>query len=147
MRRVDLRMRLGAGLVVSSVLSCSGMDVTNVVELDPLAPDEARTMRFCTAHELHALWERAGLHDVATGEIVVAAEYADFDDYWTPFESGIGPSGAYVAALSSARRDTFRTACFRRLGSPPGPFRLDARAWFVRGAVPGSLSRTSGRDR
>ncbi|HEV8113711.1 MAG TPA: methyltransferase domain-containing protein [Planctomycetota bacterium] len=117
------------------------------IELDPLAPDEARTMRFCTAPELRSLWERAGLRDVATGEIVVAAEYTDFEDYWTPFESGIGPSGAYVAALSNARRDTFRTACFRRLGSPPGPFRLDARAWFVRGTVPGSLSRTSGGDR
>ena len=61
--------------------------------------------------------------------------------------------GRYVAALSATRADAavlatndralldgdaraaLRKECFRRLGSPSGPFALRARAWFVRGEV------------
>ena len=40
--------------------------------LDSCAPDEDG-MAYATADELHALWTRAGLTDVAAGEVVVAA--------------------------------------------------------------------------
>src|SRR5947199_2420700 len=33
------------------------------LELDPNAPDEGRTMRYCTPQELRALWAGAGLRD------------------------------------------------------------------------------------
>jgi SAM-dependent methyltransferase len=105
------------------------------LELDPDAPDEGRTMGFCTPGELAALWERAGLREVRTDALVVEAAYADFEDYWSPFLSGLGPSGAYCASLDDDARAALRDACFRRLGSPSGPFTLSARAWFVRGAV------------
>ena len=105
------------------------------LELDPDAPDEGRTMRYCTPDELAALWSRAGLRDVRTSPLVVEAEYADFDDYWSPFPSGIAPSGAYCASLDPDAREALRQACFRRLGSPAGRFALSARAWFVRGRV------------
>jgi SAM-dependent methyltransferase len=105
------------------------------LELDPQAPDEAKTMRLARPGELAALWERVGLADVQTGEIVVEAEYADFEDYWSPFPEGIAPSGAYCASLDDERRAALKAACFRRLGSPVGPFRLAARAWFVLGGV------------
>jgi SAM-dependent methyltransferase len=103
--------------------------------LDPDAPDEGRTMRFCTPGELAALWEGAGLRAVRTDALVVEAGYADFEDYWSPFLSGLGPSGAYCASLDDDARAALREACFGRLGSPRGPFRLSARAWFVRGAA------------
>ena len=51
--------------------------------LDSCAPDE-NGMRYATADELHALWTRAGLSDVAAGEVVVAAGYSDFEDLWAP---------------------------------------------------------------
>lgn len=105
------------------------------LELDPAAPDEGVTMHFCTAGELEALWAAAGLRDVSTGSLVVEADYADFDDYWVPFTEGIAPSGAYCVSLDDERRAVLREACRRRLGSPEGPFRLSARAWFVRGEV------------
>ena len=92
-------------------------------------------MRHCTPDELAALWTRARLREVETGAIVVEAAYADFDDYWSPFPAGIAPSGAYCASLDEKARAALRERCFRRLGSPAGPFRLTARAWFVRGAV------------
>ncbi len=105
------------------------------LEFDPNAPDEGRTMRYCTPDELAALWERAGLRDVEIEPLVIEARYADFDDYWRPFPSGIAPSGAYCASLGEDARAALRDACFRRLGSPDGPFSLTACAWFVRGAV------------
>jgi SAM-dependent methyltransferase len=105
------------------------------LELDPEAPDEGRVMRHCTPDELAALWERAGLREVETEALAVEAGYADFDDYWLPFTSGIAPSGAYCASLDDDARAGLREACFRRLGSPTGPFSLSARAWFVRGEV------------
>ena len=107
------------------------------LEVDPDAPDEARTMRYCSPPELRALWTTAGLRDVTTGELVVTADYADFDDLWTPFLEGPGPSGVYARSLDDQRREAVREALFRRLGSPDGSFRLDARAWLVRGVVPG----------
>jgi SAM-dependent methyltransferase len=103
------------------------------LEVDPGAPDEGRTMRYCSPAELRALWEAAGLARVATGELRVSADYAGFDDFWTPFTTGLGPSGAYLASLGDEQREAFRAACFRRLGEPEGAFTLAARAWFVRG--------------
>ena len=51
-----------------------------VLELDPDAPDEGRTMRHCSKEELRALWSRCGLRDIETGELVVRASYEGFDD-------------------------------------------------------------------
>jgi hypothetical protein len=105
------------------------------LELDPTAPDEGRTMRYCTPAELTELWQGAGLKEIETKPLVVEGAYADFDDYWSPFLSGLAPSGAYCASLGDDTRAALREACFRRLGSPGGPFSLNARAWLVRGAV------------
>lgn len=105
------------------------------LELDPAAPDEGVTMRHCSPPELHDLWSACGLSDVTTEELVVEASYADFDDYWAPFPTGLGPSGAYCASLVPDRQEALRDACFRRLGEPAGPFTLSARAWLVRGAA------------
>jgi SAM-dependent methyltransferase len=105
-------------------------------ELDPDAPDEGETMRYCTPDELRALWTAAGLQDVDTQALVVSAAYADFEDYWSPFPTGLAPSGAYCASLEPRQQAALRDACFRGLGSPAGAFTLSARAWFVRGVVP-----------
>jgi SAM-dependent methyltransferase len=105
------------------------------LEIDPDAPDEGRTMRFCAPDELAALWRGAGLQDVETAELVVDAGYDDFEDYWEPFTTGLAPSGGFCASLDDDARAALREACFRRLGAPAGPFSLSARAWLVRGAV------------
>jgi SAM-dependent methyltransferase len=105
------------------------------LEIDPEAPDEGRTMRYCSPEELRVLWERSGLTDVRTGEVHAEAEYVDFDDLWEPFPLGLAPSGSYCAALDPERQEGLRKAFFRRLGEPSGPFTLRARAWFVRGGV------------
>ncbi len=103
------------------------------LELDPSAPDEGTTMRYCSPKELRELWERCALRGVETAELVVEASYESFHDYWAPFPTGLAPSGAYCASLDPDRQEALRAACFRRLGEPTGPFTLAARAWFVGG--------------
>ncbi len=101
------------------------------------ARDEGRVMRYCRPDELGALWREAGLRDVATGELRAGAGYEDYDALWAPLERGVGPAGAYVAALDEARRAALREELRRALGSPAGSFTLSARAWCVSGRAPG----------
>ena len=95
--------------------------------------DEGTCMRHCHPDELRELWEDAGLAEVEVGELVVSAAYEDFDDLWAPFVTGVAPSGAYCASLDPTRQEALREELRRRLGSPPGPFRLSARAWYAVG--------------
>lgn len=108
------------------------------VALDPQAEslDEGRTMRYCNPDELAQLWAEAGLEEVATSALDVGADYDDFDDLWQPLEAGVGPAGAYVAALPAEQRAQLRDELRRRLDVGDSPFRLTARAWCVTGRVP-----------
>ena len=98
--------------------------------------DEARAMRFATLGDLAGLWREAGLEDVHSGPLDVAADYRDFNDLWEPLEQGVGPSGAYASGLGPDERRKLREELWRRLGEPDGPFRLQARAWYARGIAP-----------
>jgi SAM-dependent methyltransferase len=95
--------------------------------------DEGRVMRFARADELGGLWRAAGLADVTTGELRVHAEYESFDALWEPLERGVGPAGAYVAALDPPRRAALRDELHRRLDAPAAAFTLPARAWCAHG--------------
>jgi hypothetical protein len=92
-------------------------------------------MPHCTPAALRALWSRCELDDIRTDQLVVEASYEGFDDLWEPFMAGVGLSGAYASALEPDDREELRERYFQRLGAPAGPFRLSARAWFVRGTV------------
>lgn len=110
------------------------------VALDPAAAarDEGG-FALCTPDELAAAWSAAGLLDVATDGIEVAAAYADFEDLWRPLATGAGPAGAHVAGLPAPAREELAAELRRRLGvDPQAPFELRARAWLVRGRVPGA---------
>ncbi len=134
------------GLVVASVWDYAG-EMTMLrsfwdaaLEVDPEGAgplDEGVRMRYCEPGSLAALWSEAGLQDVTTDPLVVSASYDDFDDLWLPFTTGVGPAGAYCAALPDGRREALRASFRRRLGSPRRAFELSARAWMVRGVVPG----------
>jgi hypothetical protein len=98
------------------------------------ARDEAR-FRYCRPDELAQLWGEAGLSEISTGELDVSADYEDFDGLWAPLELGVGPAGAYAAALEPPQRAALRDELRRALGAPAGPFTLAARAWLVIGRV------------
>jgi ubiquinone/menaquinone biosynthesis C-methylase UbiE len=103
--------------------------------LDPAAAsrDQARTRRFGQPGELSTLWRSAGLEQVSTGELLAGAGYANFEDLWGPLVAPDGSPGAYYAELRPPQREALRQELFHRLGSPSGPFRLAARAWYVLG--------------
>lgn len=107
-------------------------------EIDPdraASADEGVVMSWCGEDELAELWCVAGLRDVRFGSLVVSAPYADFEDLWSPFPTGVGPSGAFCASLDEDRRGALHDSYHRRLGVGDGPFELTARAWAVAGRV------------
>ena len=93
------------------------------LELDRGAPDEARTSAHCTPAGLRALWLRAGLDRVETGELVVQARYADFEDFWEPFTTGIAPSGAPRSSSSAPSQNalSIRMDAVRAFATAGGP--------------------------
>jgi SAM-dependent methyltransferase len=101
--------------------------------IPPAARDRAGAVRFCRRGELGQLWRSAGLERVEEGELLASARYADFDAFWDPFEAGVAPGDPFCETLDAGARAGLREECFRRLGSPAGPFYLSARAWCVRG--------------
>jgi ubiquinone/menaquinone biosynthesis C-methylase UbiE len=108
-------------------------------DVDPqrgAAADEARGKRWGSEAQLRKLWQDAGLQDVRSGSLRVSANYADFDELWSPLEAGVGPAGAFCKSLDCAGRAALRAALHGRLGVSDGPFELRALAWAVAGTVP-----------
>jgi SAM-dependent methyltransferase len=111
-------------------------DAAVALDRDAASLDEGVSMPYCRPGDLGELWRGAGLEDVESSELVVEAAYSGFDDLWEPLESGVGPSGAYAAALPPERRKRLRDELRKRLAPGDGPFRLTARAWCVAGRAP-----------
>ena len=108
------------------------------VALDPVAPDEARTLRFGRVGEIALLFDDAGLEDVRETTLSVGSTYATFDELWSGFLDGIGPAGSYCLSLSDEHRAALRAEMFGRLGSPSGSFSLTATARCASAREPGS---------
>jgi len=105
-------------------------------ELDPAAADldEGRRMAGCNPADLEALFSGAGLEEVETRVIDVPTVFADFDDYWSPFEGGQGPAPGYCVSLPPDRRAALRERLRETLpAAADGSISLVARAWAVRG--------------
>jgi SAM-dependent methyltransferase len=85
--------------------------------------------------EIAGLLERAGLADVRESTLVAQSDYTGFDDWWSPFPLGVGPAGAYCAALDDDRREALRSAAYDLLGQPSGGFTMRSYAWCARGTV------------
>jgi SAM-dependent methyltransferase len=101
-------------------------------QLDPDVEDESRLAGAREGH-LVELFAAGGLRDVENDVVVASVEYASFEDWWQPFELGVGPAGAYVARLDGDRRTALRDRCRELLGE--APFTVHARAWAARGVV------------
>jgi len=90
--------------------------------------------RYRTPQEIHDLV--APLGEVEVAELDVTAGYRDFDEFWNAMDRGVGPAGQWLASLDSVQRGQAHEELFRRLGSPQGPFELNARA-FAAAVTPG----------
>jgi SAM-dependent methyltransferase len=99
-------------------------------EFDPEVMDESNMAGAREGH-LTELFKSAGLREVDETAHSVDVEHPSFDEWWEPFELGVGPAGAHVASLDSDEQ--LRERC-REL-QPEAPFVVTARAWAARGLV------------
>lgn len=104
--------------------------------LDADIPAETTSLRFGRPGEIAELLEQAGFIDVRETTLAVSSTYADFDELWSGFQAGIGPAGVYCQRLEPEAQTVLRRAVFERLGSPAGPFSLDAWARSASGRLP-----------
>lgn len=88
--------------------------------------------------ELHALWIAGGIRDVVETSLTFPLTFTDFDDFWAPFAKGPSRAWRFLGRLSDAQLDAYRQALRHALlgHELDGPFRLQARAWAVRGYAP-----------
>ena len=110
------------------------------IALDPAAAVEDEGARFpiCAPGPLKAAFVGAGLHAVEVRAIEILTVFASFDEYWTPFLSGVGAAPAFAMRLDGEQRDAIRERLRATLPTEPdGSIRLSARAWAARGTTPG----------
>ena len=76
----------------------------------------------------------AGLHEVETRAVEAPTVFRDFDDYWSPFLVGQGPTLSYAMSLTEEWRAELRDYIRAKLPiAQDGSISLIARAWAVRG--------------
>lgn len=101
--------------------------------LDAHAPGEA-TLPGTRRGHLAELLHGAGMTDIDDALLSVAVEHESFEEWWDPFELGVGPAGAYLGTLTPPAKHRLRELCRERL--PTAPFVVAAVAWAARGSVP-----------
>jgi SAM-dependent methyltransferase len=101
-------------------------------ELDPGVEDES-ALAGASRGDLERIFREAGPKHVEEHVLTVHVEHPSFEEWWEPFTLGVGPAGAYVAALTPERREGLRTRCRELHG--PGPFTVAASVWAVRGTA------------
>ncbi len=100
--------------------------------IEPTIEDESQLAGTREGH-LGELFKEAGLGAVEEGVLLVQVEHPSFEEWWEPFELGVGPAGGFTTKLDPDRRTELREQCRRML--PAAPFTLTAQAWAARGIV------------
>jgi SAM-dependent methyltransferase len=104
--------------------------------VDPAAAAEDEAVRFpiCREVALGDAFVTAGFRQVDVRSIEVPTVFAAFDDYWSPFLSGIAAAPRYAMSLDEETRAALRERLRATLPTEPdGSIHLVARAWAVRG--------------
>ena len=99
-------------------------------DLDADTPGEADLPGTREGH-LVELFREAELADIEGSVVTADLEMRSFDEYWEPFNGGVGPAGVYLRQLSEGDRDRVRARARERAGREP--FTVVARAWAARG--------------
>lgn len=141
------RVTRPGGIAAATVWDARGGMVANrmffdtAAMLDPAA-DALRARNYVRPMtrpgELVAAWHAAGFVDVAEAYLTIRMEFADFEDFWSPYLGGQGPGGVYVAGLDPAVREKLKSLVRRAYldGQPDGPRSYACSAWAVRGKAP-----------
>jgi SAM-dependent methyltransferase len=99
-------------------------------EVDPSRANESGRPGTRPGH-LAELFREAGLNDIEEKTLIASVELLGFDDWWAPYELGVGPTAQVLQELGPERVAQLRELCRQAL--PSGPFTVDARCWAVRG--------------
>jgi SAM-dependent methyltransferase len=103
---------------------------TALEEFDPAAENESHLAGAREGH-LGELFREAGIADVQESSLSVSVAFQTFEEWWAPYELGVGPAGAYVGKLDDTQRDELRELC--RTHVPEAPFAVTGKAWAARG--------------
>ena len=142
--REMIRVTRSGGVVAAAVWDYGqGMEMLRIfwdeaVALDPgIDRRDERHMPYCRKGELEALWRENDLQNVQERPLTIQLDFSSFEDYWIPFLAGQGPAGNYAASLGQDQLAQLQLRLRRRLvgKGQDRPFKLQARAWAVRGIV------------
>jgi SAM-dependent methyltransferase len=97
-------------------------------EVDPSRPNESDRPGTRPGH-LAALFAAAGFEGIDEVTLTAHVEHPSFEEWWAPFELGVGPISDVFAELGPERVARVRELC--RAALPSEPFTVDARAWAV----------------
>lgn len=113
--------------------------------LETVADDELRSLAtrvtmvdYPDPGALRQLWEDTGLVDVEVEALETTMDFTGFEDYWTPYTSGVTATSSVAGNISDDKRRALKENLKRKLlgDDQDRQFSLPARAWAVRGTVP-----------
>jgi ubiquinone/menaquinone biosynthesis C-methylase UbiE len=97
-------------------------------EVDPSRANESERPGTRPGH-LAELFRTAGFDEIEEAKLIARVEHPTFEEWWAPFELGVGPISEVFAELGPERVAQLRELCREAL--PPAPFTVEARAWAV----------------
>ena len=100
--------------------------------LDAHAPGESSLPGTRRGHLARLLGD-AGVEAIEHAELAVEVEHPSFEEWWQPFELGVGPAGSYISGLGQLERRRLEERCRELLPEPP--FVVTASAWAASGRV------------
>ena len=106
------------------------------IAIDPGArdADEGRLFPICRPEVLRSAFIAAGLGAVDVAPVDVPATFANFDDFWSPFLTGVGVAPRYNLGLDAATQAAIRERLRATLPTnPDGTIPLTVRAWAAQG--------------
>jgi hypothetical protein len=98
-------------------------------DVDPSRSNESGRPGTRPGH-LAELFRDAGFDDFDEETLTVRVEHPTFEDWWAPYELGVGTIADVLEELGPERASQLRERCRELLPEPP--FTLEARAWAVR---------------
>jgi SAM-dependent methyltransferase len=101
-------------------------------DVDPSRSNESGRPGTRPGH-LAELFHAAGLDDVDEVTLTVRVEHPTFEEWWAPYELGVGTIADTLEELGPERVAQLRERSRELLPEPP--FTLEARAWAVRATV------------
>lgn len=139
-----VRVTATNGTIAAYVWDYSGgMEMLNhfweaAVELNLMADlmHEGKRYDDCDKPALKQRFVDAGMTDIAVTAIEITQQFADFDQFWAPFQAGQGTAPTYLLSQKESEQAALRDLVRTDLPmAEDGSIKLRARAWAIKGVV------------